>query len=142
MKDALTKNYAVASAPRSGRLARLVRGGVVACALACLAAGAAQAQQQGGRRDEAPQQQQQQQQRVDRYQPQAAPVEPRNEPRFDTRSYEVRDDQRRQLQVQQEQNVRNAEARRGGRMTPDERRDLRRQINEAGMDLYPNAPRR
>jgi hypothetical protein len=22
-------------------------------------------------------------------------------------------------------------------MTPDERRDLRRQINEAGMDLYP-----
>jgi hypothetical protein len=34
------------------------------------------------------------------------------------------------------------EERRGGRMTPDERRDLRRQINEAGMDLYPNARRR
>jgi hypothetical protein len=39
--------------------------------------------------------------------------------------------------------MRNSEAvRRGGRMTPDERRDLRRQINEAGMDLYPNSRRR
>jgi hypothetical protein len=46
--------------------------------------------------------------------------------------------------MQQEQNMRNAEnARRSsGRMTPDERRDLRRQINEAGMDLYPANPRR
>lgn len=30
--------------------------------------------------------------------------------------------------------------RRGGRMTPEERRELRRQINEAGRDLY--VPRR
>jgi len=31
----------------------------------------------------------------------------------------------------------NAESRRmGGRMTPDERRDLRRQINEAGQQVY------
>lgn len=26
-------------------------------------------------------------------------------------------------------------------MTPEERRDLRRQINEAGVNLYPNEPR-
>ena len=52
------------------------------------------------------------------------------------------EDQRRQ-QMQQEQNARNAEAvRRGERMTPDERRDLRRQINEAGADLYQRTPRR
>ena len=31
---------------------------------------------------------------------------------------------------------------RPGRMTPEERRDLRRQINEAGQDIYINAPRR
>jgi hypothetical protein len=32
--------------------------------------------------------------------------------------------------------------RRVGRMTPDERRDLRRQINEVGADIYSNPPRR
>lgn len=31
---------------------------------------------------------------------------------------------------------------RNGRLTPDERRDLRRQINEAGQDIYANPPRR
>lgn len=31
---------------------------------------------------------------------------------------------------------------RGGRMTADERRDLRRQINEAGQDVYALPPRR
>lgn len=34
------------------------------------------------------------------------------------------------------------DSRRGGRMTADERRDLRRQINEAGQDIYGNPPRR
>ncbi|MCX7294303.1 hypothetical protein [Janthinobacterium sp.] len=33
-------------------------------------------------------------------------------------------------------------SRRTGRMTPDERRDLRRQINEVGQDIYSNPPRR
>jgi hypothetical protein len=61
----------------------------------------------------------------------------------DARAYEARDEQRRQAQMQQEQANRNAEnMRRSGRMTPDERRDLRRQINEAGVDLYPANPRR
>lgn len=31
---------------------------------------------------------------------------------------------------------------RGSHMTPDERRDLRRQINEAGQDIYALPPRR
>jgi hypothetical protein len=63
---------------------------------------------------------------------------------FDARTFEARqEEQRRQLQMQQEQSQQNAESsRRGGRLTPDERRELRRQINEAGMDLYPRSPRR
>jgi ribulose kinase len=55
------------------------------------------------------------------------------------------EDQRRNQQIQQEQQnaQNNAEAfRRSGRLTPDERRDLRRQINEAGADIYPNRQRR
>jgi hypothetical protein len=56
----------------------------------------------------------------------------------DTRAYEVRaEEQRRQIQEQAR-----SEARKSGRMTPDERRDLRRQINEAGQDLYATPPRR
>lgn len=54
---------------------------------------------------------------------------------FDTRAAE----QRRIMQ----ENANNAEmSRRMSRMTPDERRDLRRQINEAGMEVYSNTPRR
>jgi hypothetical protein len=45
------------------------------------------------------------------------------------------EEQRRQ--VQQQEGTRHAP-----RLTPDERRELRRQINEAGTDLYPNTPRR
>jgi hypothetical protein len=92
-----------------------------------------QAQDRGGwRRDDGQQQQQQQQpQRRDDH-------ADRNGQRDDARSYEPRpDDSHRQQQD------RNAEAqRRSGRLTADERRDLRRQINEAGVDLYPNTPRR
>jgi hypothetical protein len=64
---------------------------------------------------------------------------------YDTRAvdareprYEPRDDMRRQ---QQEQNTRHAEASRRS-LTAEEKADLRRQINEAGANLYPNAPRR
>jgi len=60
---------------------------------------------------------------------------------FDSRSFERRaEDQRRAMQ--QDQNAQNDSGRRSGRLTPDERRDLRRQINEAGMDIYPNRQRR
>jgi hypothetical protein len=55
-------------------------------------------------------------------------------------SYEARaEEQRRAMQ----EASRNAEMnRRVGRLTPDERRDLRRQINEVGQDIYANPPRR
>ena len=59
---------------------------------------------------------------------------------IDPRSYEARaEEQRRAMQ----EAGRNAEMnRRAGRLTPDERRDLRRQINEVGQDIYANPPRR
>ncbi|WP_444844702.1 hypothetical protein [Duganella caerulea] len=62
------------------------------------------------------------------------------EPRqIDPRSYEARaEEQRRAMQDA----GRNAEmSRRAGRLTPDERRDLRRQINEVGQDIYAHPPR-
>jgi hypothetical protein len=98
--------------------------------LACVAIVPASAQQ--GRRDDG-----QQPPRSERFQL-PRDMDARGDQRGDARA--MRDEQRRQMQ--QEQNMRNAEnLRRSGRMTPDERRDLRRQINEAGMDLYPNPPR-
>ncbi|SFU86129.1 hypothetical protein [Pseudoduganella namucuonensis] len=61
-------------------------------------------------------------------------------PERDSRSFEARaEEHRRVLQ----ESTSNAEtARRAGRMTPDERRDLRRQINEAGQEVYAIPPRR
>lgn len=57
---------------------------------------------------------------------------------FDPRSFEGRaEEQRRLLQ----DNGHNTD-RRAGRLTPDERRDLRRQINEVGQDIYANPPHR
>jgi hypothetical protein len=69
------------------------------------------------------------------------PAERQADPRqLDPRSYEARaEEQRRAMQ----EAGRNAEmGRRVGRLTPDERRDLRRQINEVGQDIYANPPRR
>lgn len=116
---------------RVASLANVVRRVGVACVLAFVAGGAlqaqAQAQDRGGfRKDDL----QQRDDRGDRN------INGRQDgPRFDQR--DRGDDAHRQQQE------RNAEAqRRSGRMTPDERRDLRRQINEAGIDLYPNTPRR
>ena len=130
MNDALMKNQA-ATGTAGGGFARLVRHGVVACVLACTAAGAmAQERDRGSRREDIQQQQQQRERFDTRVQ----------DPRFDQRSYEMREEQRR-VQIQEDA-TRLREERRGGRMTPDERRDLRRQINEAGADLYPNARRR
>ena len=55
-------------------------------------------------------------------------------------SYEVRAEEHRRAM---QEASRNAEInRRVGRLTPDERRDLRRQINEVGQDIYANPPRR
>ena len=90
----------------------------------------------GQRRDQPPPQQHQQNApRNDQAQPRAADVR-----QLDPRSYEARaEEQRRAMQ----EAGRNAEMnRRVGRMTPDERRDLRRQINEVSQDLYAVPPRR
>ncbi|WP_371869688.1 hypothetical protein [Duganella flavida] len=102
--------------------------------LACCAA-LAHADGGDGPRREAPQQNQQQQGARSEQRPAA-----NDNRQMDPRSYEARaEEQRRAMQ----EASRNAEMnRRVGRMTPDERRDLRRQINEVGQDLYANPPRR
>ncbi|MDQ1918994.1 hypothetical protein [Massilia pseudoviolaceinigra] len=130
MNNAHTQTKAVASAQRCGRA--FVRRVAVCCLLACASLSMAQANSGDKERDAqriADAQRAQQQQRQD------------TQRQFEARA----DEQRRQLQAQQDQNAQNNAdaARRGGRMmTPDERRDLRRQINEAGVDIYRNAPRR
>jgi len=120
MNSAFTHHHA---ANKAGRLARRA---VLACALV-LGAGGAFAQQHDDRRDDRGDMQQSQSQ-FSRFR---LPPQDRDQ-RDATRAYE---EQRRAQQ--QEQREQQHESRRPSRMTPDERRDLRRQINEAGMDLYP-----
>lgn len=129
MKHAFTPICA-ARGLRAVQLARLVRGGVLLCVLA---AGAAQAQRHEQGQDPRGQDPRQ-----------AQPQEQPQRERFDRRIFDSREfEDRRRMQMQQEQNARNEQQRRNsGRLTPDERSELRRQINEAGMDLYPNRPRR
>lgn len=97
--------------------------------------GAAMAHADDPQRRDQPQQQQQGGQR-DRQD--ARPQDPVRQAQ--DRNYEARaEEQRRAMQDAS----RNAEMnRRVGRMTPDERRDLRRQINEVGQDIYSTPPRR
>ncbi|WP_332876891.1 hypothetical protein [Massilia sp. S19_KUP03_FR1] len=94
------------------------------------ALGAVQAQDRSGfRKEDLPQQRDERGERNGR-----------QDQRQDAPRFELRD---RADDAHRQQQERSAEAqRRSGRMTPDERRDLRRQINEAGVDLYPNTPRR
>ena len=134
MTNALTKTNAAALA-QGQRFARLARRGLAVCMLACVGLGAAHAQSHG-RRDEG-QLPPPPSARADRF-PAPAPQidQPREQRGFDQQR--AMEDSRRQMQ--QEQNGR--DGRREGRLTPDERRDLRRQINEAGADIYPNARRR
>jgi hypothetical protein len=117
---------------KAGRFARYALRSALACALVAGSMGAAFAQQYGDRRDAPPVQ-------ADRGERGGRYLSPERDPRYDVRAYE----EQRRLQQQQQQQQEQRDARRNsnsGRMTPDERRDLRRQINEAGMDLYP--PRR
>jgi len=139
MKDALTKT--IAAAPGQGpRFARLARRGLAVCVLACVGLGAAHAQSHG-RRDDAqlPPPPSARGDRMPSPQQFEAPREQRmaDQQRDQQRALE---DQARRQQMQQDQGGR--DGRRAGRLTPDERRDLRRQINEAGADIYPNAQRR
>lgn len=130
MNNALNNTCAGTRATGRGPLVRLA----AVCVMACLSL-TAHAQQYGGRFDEP------QAQRTERYQP---PRPERGEARqFEREAAQAREEYRRQQQAQQQEQMRNADApRRGGRMTPDERADLRRQINEAGAELYPNSRRR
>jgi hypothetical protein len=121
MNSAFTHHHAAKKASRLGRFA------VLACALV-LGAGSAFAQQHGDRRDDRGDMQQSSRFRL--------PQQDRDQ-RDDMRAF---DDQRRAPQQEQREPREPREQpreRRSGRMTPDERRDLRRQINEAGTDLYP-----
>ena len=133
MKEALNKTQAVAGG--KGRLVRLVRHGVLACVLAGVGAGAlAQSYDRGAQRQEA-------QQYRERFQMQGQDMrgfDDRQRAYDEARQRAFEDQQRRQMQMDREQR----EPRGERRMTPDERSDLRRQINEARKDLYPNAQRR
>jgi hypothetical protein len=133
--NSVTTNHA---GTKAGRLARGALRSVLACALVFGATGAAFAQQYGDRqyseRHDDPSQQQQSGRGEHGARFQLPPQD--RDPRNDARAYE---EQQRRMQQQYQQEQR--DSRRGsGRLTPDERRDLRRQINEAGIDLYP--PRR
>jgi hypothetical protein len=134
MKLAPTPTCASRTA-QGGWLARALRAGAAAVVVAAVASTPALAQRHGGDRDHAdPHVQDQRVQPDPRAMQQRPPeqVQPRFEPRaFDSREF----DDRRQEQTQRQ------DPRRPSRMTPDERRDLRRQINEAGMDLYARPPR-
>lgn len=134
MKEALNKSQAATGG--AGRLVRLVRHGVLACVLAGVGAGAlAQGYDRGGqRREEA------QQAYRDRFQMQGdmRGFEDRQRAYDEARQRAFEEQQRRQMQMDREQR----EPRGERRMTPDERSDLRRQINEARRDIYPNAQRR
>jgi len=103
-------------------LASLAFAGVLASSLA-------QAQSQPPRRDDQPQMQSQ------RFEQPQRSNDNRMREQRDARSFDTRADEPRRGND-------GAESRRTGRMTPDERRDLRRQINEAGQDIYSNPPRR
>jgi hypothetical protein len=123
---------------KAGQFARCALRSVLACALVFGAAGAAFAQQYGDRqvdrRDDQSVQQAGRGERGARY------LTPERDPRYDVRAYEEQRRAQQQYQEQRQEQRDNHRGGAGGRMTPDERRDLRRQINEAGMDLYP--PRR
>lgn len=144
MTNALDKTNAAAQA--KGRLARLARHGVALCLLACAGIGAAQAQYHG-RRDDA-QLPQPPNARAERLPVPSPHIE---QPREQRLYEQQRDQQREQQRIYDEQRRQSVQmqsegnregGRRAGRLTPDERRDLRRQINEAGADIYPNAQRR
>jgi len=140
MNSAFTDNQA---ATKAVRIARVALRGALACALV-FGAGTAFAQQYGGdRRDDL--QQQHQPGGRERF---SLPPQDRGQRDADMRAFEEQRRAQQQQQQQQQQQYQQQQAqqygqaqreegrRASGRLTPDERRDLRRQINEAGMDLY------
>lgn len=138
MRNAPFQNAAVAAGParRSGlALALAVSLVLCACTSAALAGPGDDQERRGGGHAE-------------RAMPQQAPrmqEAPRNEARMEQQMRQeqmrVYEEQRR-AQMQAQQQAAQDGFRRNGRLTPDERRDLRRQIGEAGQDIYSNTPRR
>ena len=124
--------HSVTHHPKAGmRAVRCALRSALACVLVAGSMGTALAQQYGDRQNErrdGPAMQQQERGERGRY------LSPERDPRYDVRAYEEQRRQQQQQQMEQRESRRNSGS---GRMTPDERRDLRRQINEAGMDLYP-----
>ncbi|MFD2368265.1 hypothetical protein [Pseudoduganella sp. GCM10020061] len=126
-----------AAAARS--LFALGSGLVLACVMA---ASGAQAQETPQPRPERPQPQREVQQREAQRdlqremqrQEMHRQEQARQEMQREQRAYE--EQQRRILQAQQEQQEQQEGQRRHGRMTADERSELRRQINEANQDIY------
>ncbi|HEU4851192.1 MAG TPA: hypothetical protein VFT37_03445 [Telluria sp.] len=111
-------------------------GSVIALAVACaMLAPVAHGQEAPPPRQDRAQQQQQQQREMQRELQRE--VQRQEMLRQEQRAYE--EQQRRLMQAQQEQQQEGQ--RRHGRMTPDERSELRRQINEANQDIY-SRPRR
>lgn len=134
MKSDHTRIIAELRANVCGRASSVMQRLGMACVLACAAAmsiAPVQAQDRGGfRKDDL-----QQQPRDDRSE--------RNGQRQESTRFEPRDARDARADEMRRQQEHNAERQRqSGRLTADERRDLRRQINEAGVDLYPNTPRR
>ena len=120
--------------------ARLARRAVAVVLLAWAGIGAAQAQYHG-RRDDA-QLQPPPSARGERL---ALPPQlegPRERGYDQQRMAEQQREERRQAVQQMQQEGGRDVGRRGGRLTPDERRELRRQVNEAGMDIYQGRERR
>lgn len=124
------------AAPCASTLLRVCVGSLAVC---CSMLAVAPALAAGpGDRDQGPQRKEERQDRQDRdsRQPQAQP-QPQQRP--DPRTFEARAEEHRRMQ---QDNIGNAEtSRRVDRMTADERRDLRRQINEAGQEVYSRPPR-
>jgi hypothetical protein len=138
MKNAHFNSKASVSGPQAGRslLRRLLACALIGAATMSLAhAGPGRQQQQNRQEYNQPRQYDNGQQR--QYE-QPRQYDDRQQRQFDERAFQARaEEQRRQMEQQQAN-----DGRRNGRMTADERRDLRRQINEAGADIYPSQGRR
>jgi hypothetical protein len=119
---------------KAGRPARGLARAALACALACMALGSGAALAQHDRGDRGDQPMQQERHGGERFQ---LPPQDREQRQAEMRAFDEQRRQQQQYQQQMQQQVQQEQRRSSGRMTPDERRDLRRQINEANMDLYP-----
>ena len=146
MKNAHMKSNAAGSNRATGRalvrpfVLRAAAAGVLGLALITSAMANPGRDQRGGGWQNDPMRQSSMPQRQfdDRQQRQFEERQRRND---DERAFQQQaEEQRRRLYEQQQSQ--NQESRRSGRLTPDERRDLRRQINEAGADIYQRQRRR